>query len=92
MMATLRSMFVSKKFVAALIGLVAVVATTVLGKLHVNVPDDKVNGFLAMIAVYIFGQGVADHGTNNGVAAAQVAAGVPAAETQASSKPVDTLK
>lgn len=52
----------SKKFIAAALGVLALVLQAVLGALGVDVGDEKVLSVLAMIATYVLGQGVADLG------------------------------
>lgn len=52
----------SKKFVAALVGVVAVILAFVLGELGMPIPEEKLNALLAMLGTYILGQGIADHG------------------------------
>jgi uncharacterized membrane protein len=58
----MKDLIASKKFTAALIGILVVIAQAVLAKLHVNVSDTQVTSMLAMLGTYILGQGIADHG------------------------------
>lgn len=58
----LKQLLTSKKFVAAAVGLLTVVLAFVLGKLGVSVPDEKLAEFIGILAVYLLGQGIADHG------------------------------
>lgn len=58
-MEALKNLFRSKKFLASLAGLIgAVLAST----LNVGIPNDVLLGLLGVIAAYVIGQGVSDHG------------------------------
>jgi len=52
----------SKKAIACLVGLVAVVLSMLLGKLGVSIPEEKIHEVLLLLASYILGQGLADVG------------------------------
>ena len=58
----MKALFSSKKFIAALAGVVAVLVASLLGKAGVAVDDARLTEILAMLAAYILGQGIADHG------------------------------
>lgn len=68
-----KQLLTSKKFVACAIGMVAIVASILLNKIHVDIPDDKIAEFVGVLVAYIVGQGIAD----NGKEAAKVAADSP---------------
>ena len=65
-------MLKSKKFVALVAGIVGLLLTTLLGKLGVSVPEERVTEFVALVAAYVLGQGIADMG--KGRAEAEAAA------------------
>ena len=52
----------SKKAIACLVGLVAVVLSMILGKLGVSIPEERIHEVLVLLASYILGQGLADVG------------------------------
>jgi len=52
----------SKKALACIVGLVAVVLSMLLGKLGVSIPEDRVEEIVMLISAYVLGQGIADHG------------------------------
>ena len=55
-------LFRSRKFMAALSGVVAVIVTGGLSSLGVDVGEHTVNQILSMLGAYIVGQGLADLG------------------------------
>jgi hypothetical protein len=57
MLDTLKNAFASKKFLAAIIGVVVVAAGTAFG-----LSEDQSMKIVALICTYVLGQGVADHG------------------------------
>jgi hypothetical protein len=92
-------MLKSKKFVAAMIGVIAVVLTTILAKVGLAVSEESVLQVLGLLAVYILGQGAADFGKS--AVQAAPATTVPAPPVAAPAKVtlstkkgalVDTLK
>jgi hypothetical protein len=92
-------MLKSKKFVAAMIGVIAVVLTTILAKVGLAVSEESVLQVLGLLAVYILGQGAADFGKSAATAAPVTTVPVPPVVTPAkatlSTKKgalVDTLK
>jgi len=66
-MAVLKSLFSSKKFVAMIAGVLA----TLIGKIGFDVPTETINQVVALVATYVVGQGVADHGKHRPTEAAK---------------------
>ena len=63
-MAVLKSMLGSKKFCATVAGVVV----TLAAKIGFDLPAETINQVIALIASYVIGQGVADHGKHRPVA------------------------
>ena len=54
----LKDLFASKKFLAALSGILLVV----INRIGLNIAEEVIDRILAMLAVFITGQGIADFG------------------------------
>jgi len=52
----------SKKALACIVGLVAVVLSMLLGKLGVSIPEDRIEEMVALLCAYVLGQGISDFG------------------------------
>jgi len=66
-MSVLKSMLASKKFCATIAGVVI----TIAGKIGFDLPAETTNQVIALIASYVVGQGVADHGKHRNEEAAK---------------------
>lgn len=55
----------SKKFQAALLGMLVVVVTAVLGKFGITVSEESTMQIVGLIMAYILGQGMADWSKNS---------------------------
>jgi len=58
LLSALKEMITSKKFIAAVAGIIV----TLAAKKGLDIKPDYVNPIVGMIVAYIVGQGVADHG------------------------------
>jgi len=58
-MEVIKELFKSKKFVASLVGVIVVVVDKTVG---LQLPEDTVTQVVALLAAYVVGQGLADHG------------------------------
>jgi hypothetical protein len=77
-MRVIKEMFGSKKFLASVAGVIAVAVAKLTG---VEIPDDILMGVLGIVAAYVVGQGVADHGKEaTKIAAGQSGANVPSVD------------
>lgn len=74
-MIVLKDMFSSKKFLVMLAGIIVMAAD----KLGLNLDPDFVNKLLGLMAMYILGQGIADHGKEK--AKVEAAAASPTVST-----------
>lgn len=57
-MSVLKAMLGSKKFCAMAAGVIV----TLVAKIGFDIPAETINQVIALIASYVIGQGVADHG------------------------------
>lgn len=73
----------SKKVRALVVGLLLLALVPLGKKVGVELNEEQVDKALALIGLYIVGQGIADHGKE----AAKVTAGTPAAKTGADGGP-----
>ena len=67
-MSVLKKFASSKKFVATLGTLVVITVAILSG---VTIPEDLLVGALGLVATYVLGQGIADHGKEANVVAAE---------------------
>lgn len=58
----LKSVLTSKKAIAALAAIAAVLLVPVLAKVGLVLSEDQIEHFVAVVAAYLVGQGIADHG------------------------------
>ena len=77
MLQIVKDLFSSKKFLVMLSGIVITVAS----KLGLNIDPNTLNQILAIIAAYIVGQGIADHGKEAVIAQSRLAAAQAVTQT-----------